>query len=104
MKIKILNNLAFQVIPEEEGMTDFDEKDLAQIGKTKQFVDGKIVDYFNPQRRIEELKTLLKETDYQAIKYAEGEITHEDYLPIKLKRASYRAEINSLEEKIKNMA
>lgn len=55
-------------------------------------------------KRILELKALLKSTDYQAIKYAEGEITLENYLPIKLKRASYRAEINSLEEKIKNMA
>lgn len=56
------------------------------------------------KNRIAELKRLLWETDYQAIKYAEGEITLDNYLPIKLKRASYRAEINSLEEKIKNMA
>lgn len=54
--------------------------------------------------RINELKSLLMKTDYQAIKFAEGELSAEEYLPIKQKRRSYRAEINSLEEKLKNFA
>ena len=52
--------------------------------------------------RINELKSLLASTDYKAIKYAEGELTEEEYAPIKELRRSYRAEINQLEEKIKN--
>ena len=48
--------------------------------------------------RIEELKTLLASTDYQAIKYAEGLISKEDYAPIKQKRQAWRNEINTLEE------
>lgn len=54
--------------------------------------------------RIKELKNLLSSTDYKAIKFAEGELSAEEYLPIKQKRRSYRAEINSLEEKLKNFA
>ena len=33
--------------------------------------------------RISELKTLLDESDYKAIKYAEGLISEADYEPIK---------------------
>ena len=51
------------------------------------------------QLRIEELKQLLKDSDYKAIKYAEGLITASDYAPIKAMRESYRAEINMLEAK-----
>ena len=47
--------------------------------------------------RIQELKTLLKETDYRAIKYAEGQYTEEEYAPYKALRQSYRDEINELE-------
>ena len=47
--------------------------------------------------RISELKAKLTYTDYQAIKYAEGEIAEKDYEPIKSIRAEWRAEINALE-------
>ena len=50
--------------------------------------------------RINELKKLLKDTDYQAIKYAEGLISENDYQPIKALRQSYRDEINMLEEEL----
>ena len=49
--------------------------------------------------RIQELKALLKESDYKAIKYAEGLFTEVEYAPIKALRQSYRAEINALEAK-----
>ena len=52
------------------------------------------------KKRIAELKSLLQATDYQAIKYAEGFISEEDYLPIKQTRQEYRNEINELETKI----
>lgn len=52
--------------------------------------------------RIAKLKSLLRESDYQAIKYAEGWISDEDYLPIKTLRQNYRNEINQLEQEIED--
>ena len=52
------------------------------------------------KKRINELKALLQATDYQAIKYAEGFISEEDYLPIKQTRQEYRNQINELEAQI----
>ena len=52
------------------------------------------------KKRIAELKSLLQATDYQAIKYTEGFISEEDYLPIKQTRQEYRDEINELETQI----
>jgi len=48
--------------------------------------------------RISELKKLLRDSDYQAIKYAEGVISASDYIPIKAKREMWRKEINDLEK------
>ena len=50
--------------------------------------------------RISELKTLLYESDYKAIKYAEGLIPESEYEPIKSERQRYREEINRLESEI----
>ena len=50
--------------------------------------------------RISELKTLLDESDYKAIKYAEGLIPESEYEPIKSERQKYRDEINQLESEI----
>ena len=47
---------------------------------------------------IAELKKLLADSDYQAIKYAEGIISASDYVPIKAKREMWRKEINDLEK------
>lgn len=43
------------------------------------------------------LKEQLRESDYKAIKYAEGWITAEDYAPIKAQRQEWRERINELE-------
>lgn len=43
------------------------------------------------------LKTKLNKTDYQAIKFAEGEMPFEEYAPIKEQRKGWRKEINDLE-------
>lgn len=49
------------------------------------------------QARIAELKQLLAESDYKAIKYAEGWLTAEDYAATKAERQAWRDEINELE-------
>ena len=64
------------------------------------FFDAEIKAKQVKQARINELKRFLSETDYKAIKYAEGLISEEEYLPIKLQRQEWRDEINSLEEQL----
>ena len=49
------------------------------------------------EEQIAELKKKLSDTDYQAIKYAEGWITEEEYAPIKAQRQEWRDAINALE-------
>ena len=46
---------------------------------------------------IQQLKKLLSESDYKAIKYAEGQISEEEYSEIKSERQGYRDRINYLE-------
>lgn len=58
--------------------------------------------HYQHQQTVLELKQKLKETDYQAIKYAEGEIAEEEYTPIKVQRKEWRDKINRLQEELKN--
>ena len=48
------------------------------------------------EQRIAELKQKLFDTDYRAIKFAEGELTEEEYAPYREERRAWRKEINSL--------
>ena len=50
------------------------------------------------QEQIVVLRDNLTSTDYQAIKFAEGEISAQQYEPIRQQRAAWRAEINNLEK------
>ncbi|MBR4721411.1 MAG: hypothetical protein IK057_06595 [Clostridia bacterium] len=47
---------------------------------------------------LETLKRRLAETDYKAIKYAEGWYSQEEYAPLKAERQIIRDRINRLEE------
>ena len=51
-------------------------------------------------REIFELKEELSQTDYKAIKYAEGVLTDEDYQPTGIQRQAWRKRINGLERLI----
>ena len=55
------------------------------------------------QAEIIELKKYLSDTDYKAIKYAEGEITESDYQDDKIKRHDARVRINELESLIEEL-
>lgn len=50
-------------------------------------------------KRISDLKKKLIETNDDALKYLDGELTEEEYLPIKTQRIAWRKEIKDLEEK-----
>ena len=65
---------------------DMTEEEIAQIQNAD-----------TPQIQIETLKQNLLDSDYKAIKYAEGLISEEDYAPIKKQRQQWRNEINLLE-------
>lgn len=60
------------------------------------------VEYSDEQKELflrkKELKKYLKDTDYRALKYADGAYTEEEYAPYKAARAAARAEINKIEE------
>lgn len=52
------------------------------------------------QGEINALKQLLTNTDYQAIKHSEGEISDADYAETKAKRHNWRERINELEKEL----
>ena len=56
-------------------------------------------DLLRDQYRIEiqQLKKQLSDTDYKAIKFAEGQISEEEYASVKAERQGYRDRINELE-------
>ena len=55
------------------------------------------------QSEIIDLKKYLSDTDYKAIKYAEGEITESDYQEVKSQRHDARVRINELESMIEQL-
>ena len=69
-------------------------------GNYRDMTDEEIAELKNantPQMQIEALKQCLSDTDYKAIKYAEGLISKEDYASTKKQRQEWRNEINLLE-------
>jgi len=60
--------------------------------------NGTYIDAEEKEAEIYELKKQLAESDYKAVKYAEGWYTEEEYAPIKAERQAIRDKINALEE------
>ena len=78
------------------------------VGEDK-FINGEIVCLHNEERahHLEELNTeliqlrhKLSETDYLAIKFAEGEMTEEEFAPHREERRNWRARINEIEKEL----
>lgn len=51
-------------------------------------------------KRIVEIKRLLRQNDYKRNKYIDGELSEAEYAPIREQYRLWRAEINALEEEI----
>ena len=85
------NNIPVEDVQVSDINHGYYPKDLCPM-KTEQ-------DLLKDQYRLEiqQLKKQLSDTDYKAIKYAEGQISEEEYSPIRLQRQSYRDRINELE-------
>lgn len=79
MKVKFFNNIEYQTFPLTEDMIDIDEEVLKEIGVTKQYLNGEIVDYIPVEAMIIELKEELATYDYIGNKIATGVATKEDY-------------------------
>ena len=66
--------------------------------------------YENEERRaviegeINALKQLLENTDYKALKHADGVISDEEYAETLDLRKSYREKINKYEEELKELS
>lgn len=82
MKIKILSKFSYQAYPITNDMIEVDEDVLKEIGKTKCFENGKIVDYDNAveieaeqkQTRISKIKQRLDELNKDFIQYYLGAV------------------------------
>ena len=85
-----------EIEPLEDGTRQFQIKQIPQ--KTE---DEKLIEQY--QSEIVELKKYLFDTDYKAIKFAEGEITESDYQEVKLQRHDARVRINELESLIEEL-
>ena len=85
-----------EIEPKEDGTRQFQIKQIPQ--KTE---NEKVIEQY--QSEIIELKKYLSDTDYKAIKFAEGEITETDYQEVKSQRHDARVRINELESLIEEL-
>ena len=74
---------------------------LKEKAKVNKAVSEKQMAISKCQFKIGTLKSKLQATDYKAIKYAEGELSAEEYAETLEQRRAWRADINALEEEIK---
>lgn len=79
MKAKFFSNVDYQIYPLTEDMVDIDEEVLKEIGVTKQYLNGEIVDYAPVETMINDLKEELATYDYIGVKIATGVATKEEY-------------------------
>ena len=85
-----------EIKPLEDGTRQFQIKQIPQ--KTE---DEKLIEQY--QSEIVELKKYLTNTDYKAIKFAEGELSESDYQEVKSQRHDARVRINELEARIEQL-
>ena len=114
-KVYVIGKFNAQRSPAIEGKEVFvSDAELEALGKHEvcfELVNGRYTLVANDpteenkqkgyRKRISELKTLLKDSDYKAIKYAEGAISESEYTITKAERQAWRDEINTLEGMLK---
>ena len=85
-----------EIEPKEDGTRQFQIKQIPQKSE-----DEKVIEQY--QAEIIELKKYLSDTDYKAIKFAEGELSESDYQEVKSQRHDARVRINELESLIEEL-
>ena len=83
--------------PKIEHQDAYDEEKVYTVYIPYTEKEIKTIEY---QKEMNEVKQELASTDYEAIKYAEGWFTEEEYAPIKQHREELREKIRQLEEKL----
>ncbi len=76
------------------------EWEYEEVEKEKEIEEYVPTEAEKIQSEIAEKKCLLSQSDYKAIKFAEGWISEEEYAPIKAERQAIRDEINALEAQL----
>lgn len=86
-----------EILPQiQEEVVAWDEFEEIQVYipySTKRYIEIQIQKY----------KDNLRDSDYKAIKYAEGFISENDYKSVKKQRQQWRDEINKLEKELQNI-
>ena len=99
---KDIKNNYYSLKEENENLIPITEEEWLSHQHSSNFVlTNEKQERFQKLNRIDELKRNLANTDYQAIKYAEGQLTEQEYASMKLQRQSWRYEINLLENQLK---
>lgn len=66
MKVTILDNISYQILPATDHMIEVDDGLLDRIGIDKQFDEnGNVIDYINKPKRLEDLKNWFNWFDNQ---------------------------------------
>ena len=83
MKVTILDNISYQILPATDHMIEVDDGLLDRIGIDKQFDEnGNVIDYINKPKRLEDLKNWFNWFDNQFNQSQwqdDFTVSHDDY-------------------------
>jgi len=98
----IITGYSLEPLPRNSIEYAMDNPESIKIGidtfENNQVVSQPIPEEILRIRRIDFLKKCLNDTDYMAIKHADGALTDEEYEVMRLQRQAWRDEINELEQ------
>lgn len=91
----IYNEIRDLTCREDESLPNTKVEDPEYVSDVKKLLEVKL--------KINKHKEYLADTDYKALKFAEGALSEEDWLPVKAKREETRAAIKREEEKLNEL-
>lgn len=99
----IVGNLPSSIETTKEFPSKFESEKFIYNKETDEILNNPnyIENRYEIEAEINKYKKLLSDSDYKAIKYAEGVLTEEEYSETKQQRQSWRNKINELEEMIR---
>ena len=86
----LYEGIALDMAEDDEKLPNDHIKNVKSVGDLERMEKAKAL--------ITKNKAILQATDYKAMKYAEGALSEEEWLPVKEKRAQARADVNANEE------
>lgn len=85
---RVVKNIDFAATEDEAAVPQISEEERRAVAEAQR------------AERIESLKERLAESDYKAIKYAEGWLTEDEYAATRAQRQALRDKINELEAEL----